>query len=171
MVSDAKKAKEILDAAEETLRSVDHSHVFMTNESREFPLFESSEIVFGALLGKGGFSSVHEVDQVVLLETLPEGAIDQPDKSLPKSNTEHFNHYDVVTARDFMSKHCIRNGSARYAIKKLKEDLGEVDRARGAVDLAIEIKFLTTIWHPNISESIILAVFHGEKSWNCMLNF
>ncbi len=160
MVSDAKKSQDILDTAGDALLALDNSHVFFTNNSREFPQYESSEIVLGDLLGKGGFSSVHEIDQVALIEKAPEEAIDDKDESkkpflgtVPSVHKEHFDHYDVVTAREFMSKNYLRHGSARYAIKQLKSDLGVVDRARGAVDLAIEIKFLTTIWHPNISES------------------
>ena len=51
-----------------------------------------------------------------------------------------------------MRKNNLRYGSARYAVKRLQPNLGQVDQARGAVDLAIEIKFLSTIWHPNISK-------------------
>lgn len=179
------KAQQVLDKADGILKAVDASYIFTVRETREFPQFVEQEIVKGALLGKGGFSGVHEVDEIVLLKDGDDG--DRPtsekkteecpaeekkengkatekskDNSMddddylslivsPKENA-HKDHYDVTTAREFMSKQYLRHGSARYAIKKLRSDLGVVDRARGAVDLAIEIKFLRTIWHPNISE-------------------
>ena len=60
-------------------------------------------------------------------------------------------HYDVNTARQVIADRCIRKGSgARYCVKKLKVELDVVDRARGAVDLAIEIRYLSVLWHPNI---------------------
>lgn len=59
-------------------------------------------------------------------------------------------HYDVRHARTQMSKHARRSGDARYAIKRLHRDLSDLERARGMIDLAIEAKFLSVIWHPNI---------------------
>ena len=45
----------------------------------------------------------------------------------------------------------MRFGSARYALKRLRPDLpSDVEYARGALDLAIEIKFLSVLKHPNI---------------------
>jgi hypothetical protein len=41
-------------------------------------------------------------------------------------------------------------GSARYAIKRLRPDLNKLEYARGALDLAIEIKYMSLLWHPNI---------------------
>ncbi len=108
--------------------------------------------------GTGGFSGVKEVlsIQVGGVNHYQEGEEDDDADDvhgrigvLPKADKEH---YDVATDSEFMSKRCIRYGSPRYAIKRLKSDLNEVERARGAVDLAIEIKYLSVIWHPNISE-------------------
>lgn len=56
-----------------------------------------------------------------------------------------------------MCKYCLRKGSARYAIKRLEGDLSDIDRARGAVDLAIEIKLVSTLWYPNISKCVALG--------------
>ena len=58
-------------------------------------------------------------------------------------------HYDVEGARQLMKDHVLRNGEARYAVKSLKS-LNELERARGMIDLAIEAKFLSVLWHPNI---------------------
>ena len=54
-----------------------------------------------------------------------------------------------VTNRGFMKHHCFRDGSARYAIKQLKSSLTGTKRADGAIDLAIEAKFLSVLCgHP-----------------------
>jgi hypothetical protein len=65
-------------------------------------------------------------------------------------------HYDVKKAREFMANRCMRNGKARYAIKRLHKALAPVERARGMIDLAIEAKYLSTVWHPNISKCCVL---------------
>lgn len=59
-------------------------------------------------------------------------------------------HYDVDGARKLMKEQARRNGEARYAIKRLKALNNEADRARGMIDLAIEAKYLSALWHPNI---------------------
>ena len=43
-----------------------------------------------------------------------------------------------------------KNGEARFVLKRLKDDLSALEQARGMVDLAIETKFLTIVYHPNI---------------------
>jgi hypothetical protein len=159
MGSDDAKGKEILDKGAATLRSLDESFAVSNHDTREFPHFQPAEIYIGAGLGMGGFSTVHEIDRIKILASTPEGATDNPEDSdsdvdlaAKGGHVEHHDHYDVGTAREFMSQHYNRNGSARYAIKKLRPDLDELDRVRGAVDLAIEITMLSTIWHPNISK-------------------
>ena len=60
-------------------------------------------------------------------------------------------HYDIKAARQLMNDKCIRFGSSRYAIKKLRlSSLDEVDKVRGMIDLAIELRFLRALFHPNI---------------------
>ena len=60
-------------------------------------------------------------------------------------------HYDVSAAKKIMEKRCLRYGSARYAIKRLKlEELNELDKTRGMIDLAIEIRYYKALFHPNI---------------------
>lgn len=60
-------------------------------------------------------------------------------------------HYNVSEARQYMYDNVRReNGHARYAVKRLHRSLNGLERARGMIDLAIEAKFLSTLWHPNI---------------------
>jgi hypothetical protein len=65
------------------------------------------------------------------------------------SENDHV-HYDVRKARHWMTKHCLRKGVARYALKRLHGDLNEIERVRGMIDLAVEAKMLSVVWHPNI---------------------
>ena len=61
-------------------------------------------------------------------------------------------HYEVGRARHLMARRCIRRGRARYALKRLHSDLTALERARGMIDLAVEAKYLSIVWHPNISK-------------------
>lgn len=66
-------------------------------------------------------------------------------------------HYDNVDhAKKWMRKRPNRNDGqySRYAFKRLKDNLSELEIARGMVDLAIEAKFLSIVFHPNISKYI-----------------
>jgi hypothetical protein len=73
-------------------------------------------------------------------------------EELPNSTaaTHDDEHYDVYTARKLMARMARRNGDARYAVKRLHRDLTDLERARGMIDLAIEAKYLSVVWHPNI---------------------
>ncbi len=42
--------------------------------------------------------------------------------------------------------------AARYAIKRLKHDLNELNRVRGSIDLTIEVMLLSRLHHPNIGK-------------------
>jgi hypothetical protein len=60
-------------------------------------------------------------------------------------------HYDVKEAKEVMATRAIKCGRGRYALKRLHNDLSELERSRGMIDLAVEAKYLSTVWHPNIS--------------------
>jgi hypothetical protein len=74
-------------------------------------------------------------------------------------------HYDIRKARHWMEKQCQRKGVSRYALKRLHNNLSDLERARGMVDLAVEAKFLSVVWHPNISK---LWKYRGLE--NCVRN-
>lgn len=52
--------------------------------------------------------------------------------------------------RGYMSSHILRSGMARYAVKRVRQDLDGDVKLEAAIDLAIEAKFLASIRHPNI---------------------
>jgi hypothetical protein len=147
------KARQVLDKAPEALRDIDKSYIFQKSSAkrREFPHFDSSEIDIGNLLGVGGFSNVKEVSNIAVKEDDNTYSTDEGHHE--DQWKDHEDHYDVSTAKKLMAKHCQRTGIARYAVKRLKPDLDEFQEARGALDLAIEIKFMSALWHPNIGKS------------------
>ncbi len=99
-----------------------------------------TETKLGKLLGTGSFCSVYEVNKLNL--TSEEASL------LEERQAEMENHH----RREFMSMACIRNGEARYAVKRLSEkSLADEELFQKAVaDLATEARFLAVIQHPNI---------------------
>ncbi|GAX19260.1 hypothetical protein FisN_4Lu518 [Fistulifera solaris] len=91
--------------------------------------------------------------------TPSKGATERGDKRVDDSSlmNDDETHYDIRNARTTMARLVRRDGSARYAIKKLHEDLNEIERARGIVDLALEAKYLSVLWHPNIIKMRAIA--------------
>ena len=61
-------------------------------------------------------------------------------------------HFDIKRARHLMEKRCLRDGQARFALKRLHGCLSATEKARGMIDLAVEAKYLSVVWHPNISK-------------------
>ena len=74
------------------------------------------------------------------------------------SNSNLHIHYSIHKAKDWMEKCCCLTSSkevpTRYALKRLQKGLTKIERSRGMLDLALEAKFLSIVWHPNISTSI-----------------
>jgi len=52
--------------------------------------------------------------------------------------------------RGFMKNHCLRDGEARYAIKRIRNTLVGDDIVDAAIDLGREGEFLSNLSHPNI---------------------
>jgi len=171
-------AKDLLHSANKILASVDESDFSKKHTvQREFPVFEHGEIKAGPILGVGGFGVVLEVEKIEL-KGQEQSAATTPGTTSTGQNgknvkfetavEEKFNeeeeerdrklekeHYDVNEARTLMVAIQRRQGTdARYAIKRLHHDLSELERARGMIDLAIETKVLSRLWHPNISKCL-----------------
>jgi hypothetical protein len=152
----SEEAKKLIANADTVLAEVDGSHVFKAQAARDFPSFDEEEIQCGRKLGTGGFSNVFEVSKITL--NIPSKADDGSCDSEDPDNFDVENlmggadeeHYEVDKAKDLMAERFLRNKSARYAVKRLRKDLNEIDHARGMIDLAIEIKFMSVICHPNI---------------------
>lgn len=106
------------------------------------------QIRVGRVLGRGGFCVVCEVSGFDLdLENESEG-----------------DEHEGYNARRDLADRCLRNGEARYAIKRLQEDVRKDDHTfrSGIVDLAMEAKFLTVLEHPHVIK--MRAVRPGPQS-------
>mmetsp|Transcript_15795 Transcript_15795/g.23114 ORF Transcript_15795/g.23114 Transcript_15795/m.23114 type:complete len:388 (-) Transcript_15795:145-1308(-) len=145
------KESEIRGEAAEILQDkVELSTVFNNIIEQQVPKIDPQEIVDGDYLGEGGFCTVVELKTLNLFNKNLDDE-DNVDKTLSSQN------------RRFMSKHVLRDGQARYAIKRLSRGLvkksEEYFRA-GIVDLAMEVKYLAVIQHPHIIK--IRAVSHAH---------
>jgi hypothetical protein len=149
-------------SANSILADLDRAPIFKDQKYEEFPSFDHAEINFGPLLPKGGFNDVFEVsnfrlppyaNDAVATETLI-GDDDTGEEEIFQKfgdvGDAEDDRYDLHTARSHMSKRCIRYGNARYAVKRLRGDLSELDHVRGMIDLAIENKLFHVLRHPNI---------------------
>lgn len=161
----------MLERADKILASVEESYIITDrgHKQRLMPVFRPDEISLGAVLGSGGFGIVHEIKKFTLdPEEENEQQVNQESEATPNhpsriskvvstpeelSFTNHI-HYDVKKARHWMEKRCIRKGVPRFALKRLHGDLSELELARGMIDLAVEAKYLSVVWHPNISKYI-----------------
>mmetsp|Transcript_18624 Transcript_18624/g.23117 ORF Transcript_18624/g.23117 Transcript_18624/m.23117 type:complete len:394 (-) Transcript_18624:143-1324(-) len=127
------KAHEISDKLTEV------SSLFNVSREELFPTFDFSEFELGRVLGRGGFCTVNEISVINLKNT---------------SANEN-------EARHLMQSRCIRNGDARYAIKKLSDEVvngSDPDLfVKGVIDLAVEVKYLAVIEHPHIIKMRAMA--------------
>eukprot|EP00934_Nitzschia_sp_Nitz4_P005852 Nitzschia sp. Nitz4//scaffold201_size42423//8478//10203//NITZ4_007369-RA/size42423-snap-gene-0.39-mRNA-1//-1//CDS//3329541317//5842//frame0 len=57
---------------------------------------------------------------------------------------------EAEAMKDYMCKHVSRKGFARYAVKKVREDLTPDTERCAIVDIAVEAQFLAAVNHPNI---------------------
>ena len=115
------------------------------DNTHQFPRFERSELVMGKLLGKGGFGTVMEIRgfNVAGVSAKKAGKKGARDDEMPGG----------MENKKFIAEHCLRNGGdARYAVKYLTPEVVS-DTARyiqGIMDMAIEMRFLSDLEHPNI---------------------
>jgi len=165
------RADKILKAVDESYIIKERGH-----RPRPMPKFKHTEIELGRTLGAGGFGIVNEITAFDLEpdpepekdEEKVETADGEDNKDPEKKETddkgtedkgvemttstlstelyEDDSHYDIGEARDLMNKRCLRRGVTRYALKRLHEDLSEVEKARAMIDLAVEAKYLSVVW-------------------------
>ncbi|CAB9497725.1 Inhibitor of nuclear factor kappa-B kinase subunit beta [Seminavis robusta] len=122
-------------AIHEKVENVARSSAFLSRSPQvdNIPCFDRCEIEVGHhLLGQGAFSQVFPVTRVAL----------NPDN----------NHSSQSAARRCLAEQIAGQGRSQYALKHLRGDLVGVkdDFESAAIDLCIEVKFLTRLNHPNI---------------------
>jgi hypothetical protein len=188
MAQEAAFANRMLAKADQYLAAVDDAFILTaTNHSaRAMPTFRPQEVSLGRELGHGGFGVVFAISKFTLdEEEEEEGKTDkadvegaetppastgapssagQPDVSVTRSGNfsemDDTEHYAIDKARHVMEHRVLRRGQPRYALKMLHADLSQVERARGMIDLALEAKYLSIVWHPNISTLMLLCGFY-----------
>lgn len=170
------RAANLLARADKIIKAVDESYIIKErgHQPRPMPTFKHTEIELGRTLGAGGFGIVNEVtafdlehepditDENDLDESKDDKNNGESEDKEKKHNDkrrdepvgaelyEDDSHYDIEEARELMNKRCLRRGVTRFALKRLHEDLSEVEKARAMIDLAVEAKYLSVVWHPNI---------------------
>eukprot|EP01082_Thalassiosira_pseudonana_P007696 g6441.t1.2.5e17418a g6441 g6441.t1 contig23:470634-472474(-) len=78
--------------------------------------------------------------------------------------------YDHET-RGFMKDHCLRNGEARYAVKRIRSSLvGQENITDAAIDLAREAQFLAGLSHPNIIKIRGTSNVPGHPKYSIILD-
>lgn len=138
------KAREVLQCLE------DESPFFSKNPTRELPTFARNEIEANdqQLLGKGHFCNVYEIKEF------------------------YFKADETNEARLEMQRLCVEDkdakGNSRYAIKEINPFLSTASKVDGAIDLAIEAKFLSCLQHPNIVS--LLATPTGSSPYFLILD-
>lgn len=133
--------QEFKDAEEEPMQSAQS-----TTEKHADHIQNSIKVSFEGIrsLEHGRFNSFD-----MALHQTKEVAVSDLDMESFKDDHEEFDAEDTAN-RGFMKHHCLRDGVARYAVKQLKESLQGTKLTDGAIDLAIEAKFLSALSHPNI---------------------
>jgi len=136
-------------------------------------MFLTTEIKVGKILGIGGYCTVCEVKEVLLVTNdsttsktsgasttvdPTSGGRDEHDDDYVEPNIgiedeEGGGIYNVIQDRNYMATRYLRHGKdARYAVKTLSADTLRIPERylAGVIDLAIEAKFLSCIRHRNI---------------------
>jgi len=131
------------------------------SQMSSIPHLKPSEIYLGDILGVGGYCTVRELSGIDLEETTIKCNNSDGDKIEAEYHEEFsINKTDKVRQEEetqlrkvMMSVNLYRNKNnpeARYAVKRLREELVGNERYRAMVDLAVEARFLSKIRHPNI---------------------
>ena len=171
ILRDNKLAQKCISSAKrETDIILKNSSVINGLEYMMVPRFQWDELVIGAKLGQGGFSDVFEVSSISLKEkncmkdkdsdrifdTTGDQVLDDEKSGFLKFNV------NVDDCRSYIASRCRRKSKdeARYAVKHLSSDIRENQTLfrKGAIDLLVEVLFLTSINHPHIIKIRGLAV-------------
>lgn len=116
------------------------------------PVFAPDEIQFGTFLGQGGFCTVTELARVMPHDT---------DEKKHEEDVDDGRQFVPTQDRKFITENVIRDGKARYAIKKLTKTLYKPNSPQafvsGVIDLGMEVKFLSIFQHPHIIKMRAIA--------------
>jgi len=109
-----------------------------TKDASLLPALAFQEMILGEIIGKGGFSFVHEIKHVKLQEIYDTGAEEA------KVRAEF-----AQTINDEINNEGT-NTNTKFVLKTLRPDLPEDEHNKGIIDLAVEAQFLSALSHPHI---------------------
>jgi hypothetical protein len=115
------------------------------------PQLAFQEIVLGEIIGRGGFSFVHEIRDVRLQEIYDTGneeAASRAEFAASFKNSKGVNSLEIAAAATAASG--AAKASSPYVLKTLRPDLPEDEHNKGIIDLAVEAQFLSSLSHPHI---------------------
>eukprot|EP00986_Skeletonema_menzelii_P005997 scaffold2266_cov150-Skeletonema_menzelii.AAC.3 len=109
-----------------------------SKDASPLPAMAFQEIILGEIVGKGGFSFVHEIKHVKLQEVYDTGDEEAKVRA----------HFAAVINDEINSEGS--NANAQFVLKTLRPDLPEDEHNKGIIDLAVEAQFLSALSHPHI---------------------
>jgi len=141
----------------------EEASIFSKEAEDAIPKFEPRELREGIFLGSGGFCTVTEVQSVEVKDE-NDGSEKHCSSPLPsRQQMSRNNSFMHVQDREFISNNFLRQGQARYAVKKLSRGLfkqPEEHFTAGVLDLAMEVKFLSILQHPHIIKMRAISSTH-----------
>mmetsp|Transcript_23849 Transcript_23849/g.57508 ORF Transcript_23849/g.57508 Transcript_23849/m.57508 type:complete len:510 (-) Transcript_23849:126-1655(-) len=108
------------------------------------PALAFQEVVLGDIIGRGGFSFVHEIKFVKLQEIYDTGNEEAASRAVFAST---FEASDDSGGNGNTSN---KPPAQQYVLKTLRPDLPEDEHNKGIIDLAVEAQFLAALSHPHI---------------------
>ncbi len=82
--------------------------------------------------------------------------------TVQKRNRKTISSHD---SRSYLTHHCMHDGHARFAVKRLRDSLSDEVRRDAILDLASEAKFLSSIKHTNIVRLRATVGFPGQPDF------
>ena len=115
------------------------------------PALAFQEVILGDIIGRGGFSFVHEIKYVKLQEIYDTGNEEAEVRAKFASIFDtNSNNHNSNSASDNSNNAPTKTPAERYVLKTLRPDLPEDEHNKGIIDLAVESQFLAALSHPNI---------------------
>lgn len=116
------------------------------------PQLAFQEIVLGEIIGRGGFSFVHEIRDVRLQEIYDTGndeAASRAEFAASFKDNKSSNSLEIASSST-TAPGGTKKAASPYVLKTLRPDLPEDEHNKGIIDLAVEAQFLTSLSHPHI---------------------
>ncbi|GKY95429.1 hypothetical protein MPSEU_000504400 [Mayamaea pseudoterrestris] len=131
--------EELFDAAKDVVHKELHScTVFESDKLDVLPTFDSSELVLGRIVGRGGFAVCQEITSIKL-------------KQLTSDPSERST--SLESERERLARRVWARKGGKYVIKRVNQELLHTDKStylKGTIDLALETHVLASLDHNHI---------------------